>query len=70
MSDNRAELDPARTTSLPGTAWRAAVAIGPDGNETMWLVSPDPSQPPGCACSVCAPHEQDAHQDRQREQAS
>ena len=59
MHDNQAHQDPRRTIGLPGTPWRATVAIGPDGTETLWLVSPDPGQKPGCACATCAPHEQD-----------
>jgi hypothetical protein len=62
--DNRAELDPARTCNLPGTPWRAAVTIYADGTEMLWLVSPDPGQQSGCACSTCAPHEQDTAPDR------
>jgi hypothetical protein len=57
--DNVAQKDPARTVPLPGSAWLATVAIGPDGTESLWLVSPDPGQEPGCACSTCAPHDQD-----------
>jgi hypothetical protein len=58
VSDRYAHLDPARSINLPGTPWRAAVAIGPDGDETLWLVSPDPGQATGCACPTCAPHDQ------------
>ncbi len=68
--DNTAALDAARTINLPGTPWRAGVAIGPDGTETLWLVSPDPGQDPGCACTRCAPHDQDTHPQPQREDAT
>ncbi len=65
--DNQAHIDPARSTNLPGTPWRAAVAVGPDGEESLWLVSPDPGQQAGCACPTCAPHEQ-PHPAPQKEQ--
>ena len=67
--DNTAALDAARTAHLPGTTWRAGVAIGPDGTETLGLGSPDPEQAPGCACPTCAPHDQDPPH-RQREDAT
>lgn len=63
--DRVAQQDPARTINLPGTPWRATVAIGPDGTETLWLVSPDSGQEPGCACAQCAPHEQDTARERE-----
>lgn len=62
--NNEAHPDPARTIPLPGTEWRATVAVGPDGTETLWLVSPDPGQPAGCACPNCAPHEQDSAREK------
>lgn len=56
--DRMAQQDPARAINLPGSAWRATVAIGPDGTESLWLVSPTPDRLAGCACAACAPHEQ------------
>lgn len=67
MTNQEYRQDPNRTTNLPGTAWRATVAVGPDGDETLWLVSPDPGQPSGCACPTCAPHDQ-LHPATQKEQ--
>lgn len=67
--DHVSQLDLARTAQLPATDWRAGVAIGPDGTETLWLVSPHPDQPAGCACPRCAPHDQDTPH-RQREDAT
>jgi hypothetical protein len=66
--DHVSQIDLARTIHLPGSDWRACVAIGPDGSETLWLVSPTPNQTPGCACHTCAPHDQDTTPHRQREQ--
>jgi hypothetical protein len=54
--DNTVLVDAARIAHLG--LWRAAVCVGPDGDETYWLLSPTPEDPPGCACSICAPHEQ------------
>ena len=54
--DNAVLVDPARIADLG--LWRAAVCVGPGGVESYWLLSPSPQDPPGCACSICAPHEQ------------
>lgn len=61
MSTLDYRLDPARTVRLPDSSWRAAVGVGTDGTESLWLVSPGPveAQEVGCACATCAPHEQD-----------
>jgi hypothetical protein len=69
-SEYVSEIDPARSIHLPDSEWYACVAIGPDGAESLWLASPTPDQPPGCACPACAPHDQDTHPDRQREEAT
>lgn len=50
-------IDPNRTIPL-GDGWRATVCLDPDGNETLWLASPDPDLLAGCACRACAPHDQ------------
>jgi hypothetical protein len=49
--------DPRRTVGL-GNGWAACVAVAPDGTESLWLVSPTPQAPQGCACPKCAPHDQ------------
>lgn len=50
--------DQARMARLGSGQWRAAVCVDEQGVETYWLLSPEPDQPAGCACSSCAPHEQ------------
>lgn len=58
MSQQRnLSIDPVRTAML-AAGWRAAVCVDIDGNEECWLVSPDPEHRHGCACRVCAPHDQ------------
>jgi hypothetical protein len=50
-----AQIDQARTAPLG--RWRVAVCIEEDGHESFWLLAPDPTGEPGCACRTCAPHE-------------
>jgi hypothetical protein len=53
-----AEVDPHRTADLRAR-WRAAVCVTATGVESYWLLAPDPQGAPGCACPLCAPHEQE-----------
>lgn len=50
-------IDTTTSTNLPNS-WTAATAIYPNGEEVLWLLAPDDTNEPGCACPVCAPHEQ------------
>lgn len=56
--DYGADIDWTRTIPL-GNSWAAAVCITPDGDEALWLISPDYDADIGCACPESAPHEQD-----------
>jgi hypothetical protein len=66
-ADNQAFPDWSRTIDLPGSQWRATIAIAADGDETLWLMSPHPNQKAGCACGRCAPHEQTSTPDTTRQ---
>ena len=59
MSDETktARVDASRTADLTGR-WAAAVCVTKDGEESLWLLSPDNDAAMGCACSTCAPHDQ------------
>jgi hypothetical protein len=52
------EVDLNRSASLESLEWRAAVCITAEGEESLWLLWPDPQGEDGCCCAECAPHEQ------------
>lgn len=54
--DNSATIDLARTVNLG--EWHAAVCVNPDGEESLWLLAATPGNRHGCACPLCAPHDQ------------
>ena len=56
-SDPHSIPDPSRSVDL-GNGYRAAMCINEDGSVYPWLVAAANSDPHGCACQECAPHEQ------------
>ena len=59
MTDDRPIVDPEHIAHLP-TGGHAVVAIGPDGETRLWLMSPNlDDHTHGCSCPDHAPHEQD-----------
>ncbi len=55
------EIDLARCIELPGSEWRACVAIGPDGAESLWLVSPTPTTSPDAPATAAPPTTKTRH---------
>ncbi len=53
--NNTSTVDPSRVVEVG--EWRAAVCITADGDESYWLLSPNPNGAHGCACLECAPHD-------------
>jgi hypothetical protein len=50
-------IDTTRTAVLD-TGWRAALCVAADGTESLWVLAPNLNAPAGCACDLCAPHDQ------------
>jgi hypothetical protein len=54
--DDTPTIDTQRAVQIE--EWTAAVVVYPDGEEMLWLLSPNSDGTPGCCCADCAPHEQ------------
>ena len=56
MNDDTPTIDMHRAVRID--EWTAAVVVYPDGEEMLWLLSPNHDGVHGCCCPDCAPHDQ------------